>query len=593
MLGEWDNYKELVSYCETDVRGLSHIVKAMHEHAMDLFHMSPWKNMTAPSFYHEVSLLARTRELKLEMNIDEQDPNYLNVLVDHAKTKTWAVLKPWEHQFASMALRGGRTEIRNMVYTLAPEEWDRGVRIRYQDVNSLYPYQQMVHRFPVGVPVVHYWNPIYKPCFLPAHRKADYCSCMHLDACKNDRYISSVFRTEQPNSDEVMNWFGIVRVTLVPPKDLFHPVLLCFNPLLKKCVSSLRDEDHVAITITSVELQAALKVGYVLKEVHAFHQYHSRESLWKDGTYRMYLEKMLNSRDAPIEEERVEFMKRWDDVFPGIGKMMVGTWDRWGKNKAKKQMNKIGLNSGWGKHAQGLQLTETLILSKDSPKEIVDLMLDYSSRALKFERCYELNQDQILYQHSNNQSLNNYHGTYMPAAVFVPAYGRLQLWEQLHKLGDRVLMCDTDSIVYIYDPELYNVPEPIIDNDPMAGEWELEDVDKVKGIMEFCAWGPKSYSMKFRDGSEIVKAKGLNLNRATTSLFNHRVMMNGVKEFLENGSMTPIMIPQSVFSWTIMTQMSTFFMKKVARITKSEMKGSLQGSILYPFGHEKCQVIES
>jgi hypothetical protein len=67
-------------------------------------------------------------------------------------------------------------------------------------------------------------------------------------------------------------------------------------------------------------------------------------------------------------------------------------------------------------------------------------------------------------------------------------------------------MCDTDSIIYIYDPTQYNVPEG-----SMLGDWEEEDCS-VTGIEEFVGWGPKTYALKLADGSEIVKVSHKNVD---------------------------------------------------------------------------------
>ena len=52
------------------------------------------------------------------------------------------------------------------------------------------------------------------------------------------------------------------------------------------------------------------------------------------------------------------------------------------------------------------------------------------------------------------------------------AYGRLQLWREVHKLGKRVLYFDTDSIIYIRDPDGYNIPQG-----HLLDEWEREKID--------------------------------------------------------------------------------------------------------------------
>ena len=84
----------------------------------------------------------------------------------------------------------------------------------------------------------------------------------------------------------------------------------------------------------------------------------------------------------------------------------------------------------------------------------------------------------------------------------------------MKKLGDRVLMNDTDSIVYIYDPELYNIPEG-----GLLGDWEVEDIDsKNGGIREFVGMGPKTYAIKCENGFTLTKAKGIRNSYAASNL---------------------------------------------------------------------------
>lgn len=117
--------------------------------------MSPWFNATAPSFVHEMILTKLSFEL--ELGEIEEDYRPAHVL-DLAKNKFWAVLKPNEYWFARRALRGGRTEIKQIYKKISDEDWARGVRIRYQDICSEYPYNQIVNDYPVGLPKVLFFN---------------------------------------------------------------------------------------------------------------------------------------------------------------------------------------------------------------------------------------------------------------------------------------------------------------------------------------------------------------------------------------------------------------------------------------------------
>lgn len=57
----------------------------------------------------------------------------------------------------------------------------------------------------------------------------------------------------------------------------------------------------------------------------------------------------------------------------------------------------------------------------------------------------------------------------------------------MNKLGDRVLYHDTDSIIYEYNRNLYNIPEG-----RYLGEWECETGGNP--IIKFTSIGPKSYA---------------------------------------------------------------------------------------------------
>src|ERR1019366_7927986 len=85
--------------------------------------------------------------------------------------------------------------------------------------------------------------------------------------------------------------------------------------------------------------------------------------------------------------------------------------------------------------------------------------------------------------------------------------------EQMNLLGKRVLMHDTDSIVYEKQGE-YQIPL----HEGMLGAFESEG--EFNG---FVSWGPKSYIMRKPDGTESIKCKGVNFKRASRKLINFDV----------------------------------------------------------------------
>ena len=68
------------------------------------------------------------------------------------------------------------------------------------------------------------------------------------------------------------------------------------------------------------------------------------------------------------------------------------------------------------------------------------------------------------------------HSSHNPIlAAFVTSYARRVLFEGLVQCGRRALYCDTDSIIFISDPDKFKT-EPKIDSLPVLGSW----VDELK-----------------------------------------------------------------------------------------------------------------
>ena len=84
------------------------------------------------------------------------------------------------------------------------------------------------------------------------------------------------------NFDDVSTYFGLIKCTVLPPRDLFHPVLsyrtqgkLMF-PLCKTCADTCQqtpcthsdNERAIEGTWCTVELEKALEKGYRLLKIH-------------------------------------------------------------------------------------------------------------------------------------------------------------------------------------------------------------------------------------------------------------------------------------------------------------------------------------
>jgi hypothetical protein len=128
-------------------------------------------------------------------------------------------------------------------------------KIRYNDFTSLYPYVQKIYDYPTKHPEIT--------------RGTEKCAKINLE------YV-----------------FGLIKCKILPPLNLLFPVLphrttkLTF-PLCRTCADTLCDlcthneEERVLYgTWVSVEIHAALKQGYVVKEVYEIYHYANRENFF-------------------------------------------------------------------------------------------------------------------------------------------------------------------------------------------------------------------------------------------------------------------------------------------------------------------------
>ena len=103
-------------------------------------------------------------------------------------------------------------------------------------------------------------------------------------------------------------------------------------------------------------------------------------------------------------------------------------------------------------------------------------------------------------------------------AAFTTAYARLKLYDLLDLLQERVLYYDTDSVIYVHEPD-----KP----DPPLGDYlgDLTDeLDAGDYITTFISGGPKNYAYITNEGKSETKIRGITLNYAATKKINLDVM---------------------------------------------------------------------
>ena len=608
---KWNFMEQMETYNRNDVVLLGMIMKKVHDQS----EVCPWFKITGPSFEHSRSLIANTILLKDEFHLDRVlrengRAGYESVMNDIAMKESWAVLVPVEYAPVKKAFQGGRTEALAFHAGLTQEEIDTGVHYRAVDVVSMYPAQQIKQKYPVGVPTIRVWDEKFRPC------RSDKCKndltrvkCYCRQEARGMNDVKHIVETGVVTARQILDedWQGYVCVSIQPCK-MMHPVLGRYDEERSKSVYSC--EFIAEGWYDTNTLKVALKNGYKLDKVHAFHQYRVKDSLWRDRTSELFIGKLINGGDEPDDLEALA--RKYDAAFDeDFGDLIRGTRGKWGNRPAEKQVNKIRINCGWGKHAQAIRLDMTSILHlEDDRTAYTDLFNNATSGVIKMKSSRAFGQEKRMYTYTkqDDQSAPDLHGSYLPAAAWVPAYGRLQLWTEMDRVSTsnpgvlpRVVNLDTDSMYYKYYPNdiypgVYNVEQG-----GLLGDWEREDFDEDNGgIVEFVGLAPKTYTFKCANGVvPKVKTKGVRLGYATEALVNFDTFkqlgqemianVKGVHRGGEEKRMRSLQVPQTNFSSKTDGVYTTRNYKRLAVNKLKDQKGDPQDNgYIKPYGYDEA-----
>ena len=145
------------------------------------------------------------------------------------------------------------------------------------------------------------------------------------------------------------------------------------------------------------------------------------------------------------------------------------------------------------------------------------LMITEDILKIQYQKCDEYVQDR---PHSS-----------VVIGAFTTTYARLKLYSLLDMLQERLLYCDTDSVIFISKPGL---PEP------QLGRFVGELTDEIKSefgsewnVTRFCSAGPKNYSFELFNPQTNqyqykIKVKEICLNFASSQVINFDTMKAAV-----------------------------------------------------------------
>ena len=347
---------------------------------------------------------------------------------------------------------------------------------------------------------------------------------------------------------DISQFFGIAKVDVLPPADLYHPLLpvphdklvfaLCHScvetemskPMNERsCYCNHSDAERVLRgTWCTPELEKAAQLGYVITKIHEV--WHFEES--QRGLFANYVNQWLKIKQesagyprwATTDEAKARYVQQYQEREGiALDPAMIA------KNPGRKATAKLMLNSFWGKFGENLDKTSTIAVS--TPAALFDVVSNPLWEIRTTRICNDEKLEIVYKDISANQIDNSKRNIFI--AAFTTCWAHLKLYKYLEKLQKQVMYFDTDSVIYHWQPG-----QPEIALGDFLGDMTNEFDDPPKhpddyGI-EFVTAGPKNYGYRTADGVVKCKVRGLTLNFRGSQVLNFETMKRNVLDEIQD-----------------------------------------------------------
>lgn len=420
------------------------------------------------------------------------------------------------------AFYGGRTEALKLHY-----KCKNGEKIRYVDVISLYPWVCKNGKFPIGHPTGVYVG----------------------DDC--------------PNVEDLLTMDGFVKCSIIPPTNLYHPVLPSHTAsklmfcLCNTCAMEMNQGEcrHTPqqrmLTGTWVldEVKEACKMGYKISKVHEFIRYEVTQFNGVDGGHFVeYIDTFLKLKTEasgyPCWVKTDDDKQKYIDDYKKAEGILLDV-NNIKKNVGLRCLSKLSLNSSWGRLALRPDKTQTKVI-KD-PSKLFDFL---STPGIEVTNLIFPNDEMVWVSWKcmqEEERINN--SVSIAIAAYVTTGARLKLYSYLKDIQTSVLYCDTDSIIYVErDTDTFTVP--LGDN---LGDLTNEVLDYGPNayINEFVSGGCKNYAYSILDPdtgkiSTVCKVRGISLNFENSKKINFESIKNEILKETDSGERIKVFNPKAI-----------------------------------------------
>lgn len=408
------------------------------------------------------------------------------------------------------AFCGGRTECFTMIAVAGEDH-----KIYYYDFTSMYAYIMKYKRMPIG----------------------------------NPEFIA------YPKENNISNYFGLAKVSILPPKKLFLPVLpmkinnkllfgLCYSCMKdlnqSECTHSV-EQRTLFSTWTTLEIQYAVNRGYKIIQVYQVVHYRNGSEYNKDKNEHSLFSEFINSlikvkmecSDWPKWAINSELKSKYiQDVFNREGVLL--NQENISDNPALKKISKLISNSLYGGFAKRDHERNTKFIK--TAEEYLNILTDEQKEIKGI--VFPNDEIAVISYDDFSETKKNYNSSPV-ISTFITAYGRLVLLEKMEYIVDTygydsLLYIDTDSLVFKI-PSQCNID--FIDEGICLGQMTNEIDSEQETISLFISPGPKTYAMDImnintkQSVKQILRFKGFKFTAESQTSLNLESLLQVMLSF--------------------------------------------------------------
>jgi hypothetical protein len=128
--------------------------------------------------------------------------------------------------------------------------------------------------YPVGIPIIEVHDSDYFPCNLHFQTPSCICSCSLKTKMKyvpKKTFVDIITPSVFDLHHYISTFDGIIMVDVVPPSNMYHPLLPVYDHARRKCLYSC--QSIIRGTFPSPVLKVAVKHGYILTKNYRADRY--------------------------------------------------------------------------------------------------------------------------------------------------------------------------------------------------------------------------------------------------------------------------------------------------------------------------------